>query len=108
MTVKVSTLSTQTDSRNVRAGYRKWTTPATFVGFGLKRTESPRWADLRQAYFTADCTTLKGLEAWADSKNVTVYAVFEDPQDGSRWAGYLWRGCFRVGSSADRLELAAP
>jgi hypothetical protein len=107
MTGKVSTLSTPTDSRNVRAGYRKWTTPATFVGFGLKRTESPRWADLRQAYFTADCTTLKGLEAWADSKNVTVYAVFEDPQDGSRWAGYLWRGCFRVGSSADRLELVA-
>ena len=104
--MKVSTLSTKIYGQNVRAGYRGWTTPATFVGFGLKRTESPRWADLRQAYFTADCSNLKNLEAWADAKNTTVYAVFEDPQDGSRWAAYLWKGCFRVGSSADRLELA--
>ena len=100
--MKVSNL---THDQNVQAGYRKWTTPVIFKGFGLNRTESPRWVDLKQAYFTADCTTLKGLETWADSKNVTVYAVFEDAEDGDRWAAYLWKGKFCVGSSADRLEL---
>jgi hypothetical protein len=35
-----------------------------------------------------------------------VYAVFEDAEDGDRWAAYLFKGKFCVGTSADRLELA--
>jgi hypothetical protein len=103
MTVKVSTLK---HGQRVQAGYRQWTTPCKFVGFGLNHSDSPRWPDLGNAYMTADCKNMKALEAWANAKGVTVYAVFEDVKDGDRWAAYLWKGRFCVGSSADRLELA--
>ena len=99
--MKISTLK---PGQRVSAGYRKWSTPCTFMGFGLKHADSVRWGDLNEVYFTADCKNLKSLEAWANARNVTVYAVFRDPEDGA-WAAYLWKGSFKVGTSADRLEL---
>ena len=102
MTVKVSTIK---PGQNVHAGYRQWTTPCTFKGFALNR-EDARWPELKAAYMSAGCTNLKGLEEWAQSKGVTVYALFQDQEHGDNWAAYLWRGRFCVGSSADRLELA--
>ena len=103
MTIKVSTLK---HGQHVLAGYRQWATPCRFLGFGLNHSDAPRWPDLGNAYMTADCRNMQALEAWADVKGVTVYAMFEDAEEGDRWAAYLWRGRFRVGTSADRLELA--
>ena len=101
MTLKVSSLR---PGQKVAAGYRKWSTPNTFMGFGLDREKDVQFSDLRVAYTAADCKNLKQLEDWANTQGKTVYAVFRDPEDGV-WAAYLWKGCFRVGTSADRLTL---
>ena len=99
--MKVSSLK---PGQKVAAGYRKWSTPNVFMGFGLDGTEDVSFHDLRVAYSAADCKNLKQLENWANIRGKTVYAVFRDPEDGA-WAAYLWRGRFRVGTSADALQL---
>ena len=103
MTTKISTV---VPGQRVHAGYRQWATPCTFQGFTLSHTEEPRWPELKAVYMSAGCTNLKGLEAWADAKGVTVRAVFQDVEHGDRWAAYLYKGRFCVGTSADRLELS--
>ncbi len=101
----VTKISTVTPGQRVYAGYNGWATPCTFRGFSLNHSDAPRWPELKAVYMTAGCTNLKGLEQWADSKGTGIYAVFED-EAGERWAAYLYKGRFCVGSSADRLELS--
>ncbi len=103
-TMKVSTL---TPGTAVNAGYRAWSTPCTFLGFAVKHDGEPRWSTLKEFKQAFQVSNLKNLEEAVEAKALGAYAVFQDAEDGGRWAAYLWKGCFRVGTSADRLELAA-
>jgi hypothetical protein len=102
--MKVSTL---TPGTAVNAGYRAWATPCTFLGFAVKHDGEPRWSTLKEFKQAFQVSNLKNLEEAVEAKALGAYAVFQDAEDGGRWAAYLWKGCFRVGTSADRLELAA-
>ena len=52
--------------------------------------------------------TLSELEFEIDRLELgSVYAEFHNPEGNYYWAAYLYNGSFRVGSSADKLVLAA-
>ncbi len=101
-------LSSLTPGQTVQAGYRAWSTPCTFLGFAVKHDGEIRWNTLKELKEAFQVSNMKSLEEEVESKALGAYAVFQfqDAEDGDRWAAYLWRGCFRVGSSADRLQLS--
>ncbi len=102
--MKVSTLVSGTP---VQAGYRNWFTHCEFVGFELTHNGT-RFSTFKALKAETGCRNLSELEALADSQdNSSVYATFRDTEDGDTWSAYLWQGRWRVGTSADVLQLAA-
>jgi len=102
--MKVSTL---TPGTAVNAGYRAWATPCTFLGFAVKHDGEPRWSTLKEFKQAFQVSNLKNLEEAVEAKALGAYAVFRDTEDGDTWSAYLWQGRWRVGTSADVLQLAA-
>ena len=108
-------LSTLTPGQTVLAGYirgdRRFFDQAVFLGATWAPSGSGSTAasgeTVGQMKEAAGCTNLKALEAALDEEGCRAYAVFQDPEDGSSWAAYLWEGSWRVGSSGDRLRLLA-
>lgn len=98
-------LSTLTPGDAVLAGYRNWLTPSTFVGFELTYNGT-RFSTLKELKAETGCRNLSELEAFADSQdNSSVYATFRDEEDDQTWSAYLWKNRWRVGTSADILQL---
>ena len=110
-------LSSLTPGQTVLAGYirgdRRFFDPAIFLGATWCRTNGVRpipcyeTVGQMKAHTGPGYRSLKALEADLDAEGCRAYAVFQDPEDGSTWAAYLWEGAWRVGSSGDRLRLLA-
>lgn len=107
-------LSNLAPGQTVLAGYirgdRRFFDEAVFLGAAWAPSASTvpvRGETVSQMKEAAGHTNLKALEAALKEEGCTAYAVFQDPEDGSTWAAYLWEGAWRVGSSADRLRLLA-
>ena len=106
--MKVSTANLAVD-QTVSAGYvrgnRGFMDENQFKGY--------RWNELSFGSLKAlkthfGVSNLKDLEAEADRLDLgTVTAEFYALDGAYQWGAYLWNGAFRVGSSADRLRLAA-
>ena len=95
--------------QTVSAGYRRHGVDLIdanlFEGFKVGELKFDNLKTVK-AYFGVK--TLSELEVEVDRRDLgSVYAEFKDIEDGDFWAAYLWKGAFRVGSSADRLVLAA-
>lgn len=91
----------------IGAGYRDWYTPCEFLGFSFKHNGPIVASNMKELKAQMGCSNLRELEALGALGDTGLYAVFADREDGDRWLAYLWRGIWRVGSSADRLQLAA-
>jgi hypothetical protein len=105
-------IASLTAGQAIKAGYRGWHTPCEFLGFSDNTkaySETPAFntlADLKTAKGARNAAEIEQLQDQA-SYGHSFYALFRDLEDGTTWAAYLWKGAWRVGSSADRLQLAA-
>ena len=92
----------------VQAGYKRRTLlvdPSRFVGFKVGGNVYSTLKLLKNAFGVSN---LRDLEAEADRLELgSVTAEFYDTEGEFFWGSYLWKGCFRVGTSADRLVLCA-
>jgi hypothetical protein len=96
----------------VRAGYvrgqRDMTDANRFIGFKVGDQYFSKLQDLKEFFGVRN---LKELEFETDRLNRlgSVTAEFQNVADTDCycWGAYLWNGCFRVGTSADRLVLRA-
>lgn len=108
-TVSISSLKS---GNVIKAGYirgqRDMTDANRFVGFKVGERGFTNLQDLKEFFGVRN---LKELEFEADRQNQfgSVTAEFQNVSDTDCyfWAAYLWNGCFRVGTSADRLQLRA-
>lgn len=91
-------------SQIVRAGYkrgeRRDLTVCVAKGFRKAFADGPVFPTLAEAMASEAVRGLKALEGTGDWRLVLI-----DAEDGYSWESYLYRGSFRVGSSADRLCL---
>ena len=92
-----------------RAGYKRgerdFTDIQRFVCFKIGEQT---FHNLKQLKNILNVTNLRDLEAETDRiKQLSVTAEFYDLEGKFFWAAYLWKGSFRVGTSADRLILSA-
>ena len=99
-------LSQLTAGTVIQAGYRNWYTPCEFLGFSFKHDGPIVAGTMKELKGQTGCSNLRELEALGALGETGLYAVFRDVQDGDRWMAYLWQGAWRVGTSADRLQLA--
>jgi len=95
--------------QTVSAGYRRHGVDLVdanlFEGFKVGEL---KFDNLKTVKAHFGVKTLSELEFEIDRLELgSVYAEFKDIEDGYFWAAYLWKGAFRVGTSADRLVLAA-
>jgi len=112
ITLPRPTVANLTAGNVVLAGYvrgqRDMTDANRFVGFKVGDQYFSKLKDLKE-FFGAK--NLKELEIKAGYQKLgTVTAEFQDvsaPADPYFWGAYLWKGSFRVGTSADRLTLKA-
>ena len=91
----------------VRAGYvrgqRDMTDANRFIGFKVGDQYFSKMQELKEFFGVRN---LKDLEFAADPQITAEFQNVEDT-DCYFWGAYLWNGCFRVGTSADRLVLRA-
>lgn len=74
-------------------------TPNEFVHFVVnEKGVYDNWAQLKEDLGVSSMTDL-------GKEGIKVDAVFRDIEGEYTWQAYLWNGCFRVGTSADRLVL---
>ena len=95
--------------QTVSAGYRRRSTDSLdtnrFDGFKVGELKFDNLKVLK-AHFGVK--TLSELEFEIDRLELgSVYAEFYNLEGNYYWAAYLYNGSFRVGSSADKLVLAA-
>ncbi len=109
--MKKKTVSNLCSGEVVNAGYTrrgvKLVDANRFVGFKVGSLHFNNLRDLKD-YFGAP--NLRALEFEANQQGFgSLTAEFQcvSEQDPYFWGAYLWDGAFRVGSSADRLKLAA-
>lgn len=93
----------------VSAGYRRrdnnFVDPQQFLGF---KVDGHWFANLSQLKQFFGVRNLREIEFEADRLELgSVTAEFRDAGADYLWGAYLWNGAFRVGTSADRLVLAA-
>ena len=103
------TVATLAPKQTVSAGYRRRRTDSLdtnrFDGFKVGELKFNNLKVLK-AHFGVK--TLSELEFEIDRLELgSVYAEFHNPEGNYYWAAYLYNGSFRVGSSADKLMLAA-
>jgi len=105
-------IASLTAGQAIKAGYRGWHTPCEFLGFSdnaERYSKTPSFstlADLKAAKGARNAAQIEQVQEQADYGH-SFYALFRDLEDGATWAAYLWKGAWRVGTSADRLQLAA-
>jgi hypothetical protein len=91
----------------VRAGYFRGQCDMTdanrFIGFKVGDQYFSKLQDLKNFFGVRN---LKELEFEADPQVIAEFQNVADT-DCYFWGAYLWSGCFRVGTSADRLVLRA-
>lgn len=110
MAVKV-TISNIKAGQVVSAGYRYRGTNSMdnnrFIGFKVGDLYFSKLQDLKEYYGVSNLRQLE-LKVEEDCLQVSVTAEFQNVSsaDPYLWGAYLWEGCFRVGTSADRLTLA--
>ena len=94
--------------QTVRAGYIRHTvtmSPSDFLCFQVGDLTYSNLKLLKQAF---GVSTMLDLEFEIERLGLGIItAEFYDIKGGFRWAAYLSKGYFRVGSSADRLVLRA-
>lgn len=93
----------------VRAGYKRgkmdYSDANRFVGFKVGDLHFNNLKELKEA---TDARTLSDIEVQCDGiHQPSATAEWYNVEEGYFWAAYLWNGAFRVGTSADRLSLAA-
>ena len=103
------TISTLYSGEVVTAGYkrsnREFMDANRFVGFKVGDNVYSNLKLLKQAFGVSN---LKDLESEVDRlEQGSITAEFYATEEQYFWGAYLWSGAFRVGSSADRLSLAA-
>lgn len=103
-----TTVSTLTSGQVVQAGYKRRNLlidPNRFVGFKVNGQVFSELKLLKQHFGVRN---LKHLEFETDRQELgSVTAEFYDTEGEFFWGAYLWNGAFRVGTSADRLQLRA-
>ena len=94
--------------QTVQAGYIRnydCTSPNDFLCFKVGDLTYSNLKLLKKAF---GVSTMLDLEFEIERLGLgSITAEFYDIKGGFRWAAYLWKGYFRVGSSADRLVLRA-
>ena len=94
--------------QDVQAGYIRYSdgmSPNNFLCFKVGGLVYSNLKLLKQAF---GVSTMLDLEFEIERLELgSITAEFYDIEGGFRWAAYLWRGYFRVGTSADRLVLRA-
>ena len=95
--------------QTVSAGYRRRGVDLTDVNrFDGFKVGELKFSNLKTLKTHFGVKTLSELEFEVDRLELgSVYAEFYNPEGSYSWAGYLWNGAFRVGTSADRLVLTA-
>lgn len=89
----------------VFAGYRQLLDSNRFVGFKVGENV---YSNLKLLKRALGVRNLRELEFEADRLELdSVKAEFYATEGEYFWSAYLWNGSFRVGTSADRLTLAA-
>ena len=108
----MNSIASLTAGQVIKAGARGWHTPCEFLGFtdnASDCSQTPAFntlADLKAATGTRNAAEIEQLQDQA-AYGHSFYALFRELEGGTIWGAYLWRGAWRVGSSADRLQLAA-
>lgn len=104
-----TTISNLAPEQNVQAGYVRHgidnRCESKFLNFFLTGPEL-YFATLKDVKNYFGVSNLTELENAADASDTSVYCRFHDVDGNFTWAAYLWKGAFRVGSSADRLAFA--
>jgi hypothetical protein len=106
--MKISSISAGT---LVNAGYSGEATLNKFLGFtdnSEAYSETPVFHSLAELKAAKGARNYKELEEIQNSSlryGQDFYAVFYDLEKRYTWGAYLWRGSWRVGTSADRLQL---
>jgi hypothetical protein len=104
----MKTVSTLSADQVVNAGYKRGGLDSNrFVGFKVNDMWFSQLKHLKE-YFGV--RNLKELEFEVDRQELgSITAEFQNVEDPDPyfWGAYLWNGAFRVGTSADRLALAA-
>ncbi len=100
------TISNLYSGEVVNAGYKRGGLDANrFVGFKVGDNVFSNLKLLKQAFGVSN---LKDLESEVDRlEQGSITAEFYATEEQYFWGSYLWNGAFRVGTSADRLALAA-
>jgi hypothetical protein len=107
--MKISSLSTGT---LVKAGYSGEGTLNKFLGFTDNTevyTDKPVFsslAELKKAKGAKNYKDLEEIQKQAPKYGQDFYAVFHDIDGDYIWCAYLWKNAWRVGTSADRLQLS--
>jgi hypothetical protein len=106
--MKKITINNLSSGQIVRSGYKRgerdFTDDNRFVQFKIGDARFFTLAEVKKAL---NVTNLRDLEAEADKRELgSVYAEWINCDEGHHWSAYLWKGAFRCGSSADRLQLA--
>jgi hypothetical protein len=103
-----TTVSTLISGQVVQAGYKRRNLlidPNRFVGF---KVDGMNFSELKYLKQQFGVKNLKDLEFETDRQELgSVTAEFYDTEGEFFWGAYLWNGAFRVGTSADRLQLRA-
>jgi hypothetical protein len=96
----------------VLAGYKRNSFDSTdanrFVGFHANGAYFTKLQDVKEFYGARNLSDLEAKfnELHGPNNFRSVYAHFKNIEENYTWEAYLWQGCFRVGTSADRLSLA--
>ena len=102
------TVSNLAINEYVMVGYRNSLDLNRFTGFKVGEL---RFTSLKSLKANFGVRNLRDLEAELDRLELgSCYAEFEcvaNPDDCYKWAAYAYNGKFCVGSSADRMQLAA-
>jgi hypothetical protein len=107
-TVTKPTVNNLRSGQIVRAGYKRgdrdFTDDNRFVGFIVG---DARFFTLAEVKKTFNVSNLRDLEFETERLKLgTVTAEWFNCDENYSWGAYLWNGAFRVGTSADRLQLA--
>ena len=102
------TIANLKSGQTVQAGYKRrelLVDESFFFGF---KVNGQWFANLKQLKQFLGVKNLREIEFVADRLELgSVTAEFRDVADKFLWGAYLWNGAFRVGTSADRLQLRA-
>lgn len=101
-----SSISYLKSGDTVLAGYKRrklWIDSNEFVCFKVGSLKFPTTMEMKKHFGVRNFAALESAAKSQDLGSVT--AEFHNTDNDYLWGAYLSQGCFRVGSSADRLVL---